>query len=48
MVTPEQWVWQDWHNHILTLVCWGMDQVLDQARAMLEWTPAPIQEVFGC
>jgi hypothetical protein len=29
---------QHWHNHILTLICRGMDRVVDQARATLEQT----------
>ncbi|KAF4225317.1 hypothetical protein CNMCM6805_006928 [Aspergillus fumigatiaffinis] len=36
------------HNHILTLICRGMDRVLDWARATLDRTHTSIQEVFGC
>ncbi|RHZ43109.1 uncharacterized protein CDV56_100197 [Aspergillus thermomutatus] len=36
------------HNHILTLICRGMDRVLDRARATLERTQTSIREIFGC
>jgi hypothetical protein len=39
---------QHQHNHILTLICQGMDRVLDRARATLERTHTSIREVFGC
>lgn len=36
------------HNHLLTLICQGMDRVLDRARATLEQTHTSIWEVFSC
>jgi hypothetical protein len=46
--TMEELEMQHRHNHILTLICRGMDRVLDRARATLDRTHTSIQEVFGC